>query len=224
MRQGVRRAVVGEVARLEQHRGQVAPPGRPRPPTSAATTPRPASARPDAGAVATGSDPRGRAGRLVASPELTGSVNPGPGPAVNHLSRDEPANGRAGPTSGDRCAQARRSVSVTVTVSPASLPIVRRTSAVTGSLWRPSPRAMNDVRTGTPSIVAATLTRPAGAEELGRPRPDEVGPAALGRALLERGLERDVEGAHPGAGRHFGADRRVDHAAALLGATSWAAR
>ena len=36
-------------------------------------------------------------------------------------------------------------MSRTCTVSPASLPMTRRTAAVTASLWRPSPSAMNDV-------------------------------------------------------------------------------
>ena len=36
-------------------------------------------------------------------------------------------------------------------MSPTSLPIVRRTSALTGSLCVPSPRAMNEPRNGCPS-------------------------------------------------------------------------
>jgi hypothetical protein len=47
-----------------------------------------------------------------------------------------------------------------VTVSPASFPIVLRTSALTGSLCVPSPMAMKELRIGCPSIVPRTFTRP----------------------------------------------------------------
>ena len=53
-----------------------------------------------------------------------------------------------------------RSWSRTVTTSPASLPIAFRTAAFTGSMCVPSPRAMNDARNGTPSIVPRTFTSP----------------------------------------------------------------
>ena len=53
-----------------------------------------------------------------------------------------------------------RSSRRTVTVSPASLAIALRTSALIGSLWVPSPRAMNELRNGWPSTVPRTLTRP----------------------------------------------------------------
>src|SRR5688500_10390036 len=47
-----------------------------------------------------------------------------------------------------------------VTVSPASLAMALRTSALIGSLWVPSPRAMKELRNGRPSTVPLTLTRP----------------------------------------------------------------
>src|SRR6266567_8390951 len=53
-----------------------------------------------------------------------------------------------------------RSCKTTVTVSSASLPIALRTSALTGSLWVPSPMAMNELRKGWPSIVPRTFTSP----------------------------------------------------------------
>ena len=54
----------------------------------------------------------------------------------------------------------RRSCRQTVTVSPACLPMTLRSSALTGSLWVPSPRAMNELWNGWPSMVPRTLTRP----------------------------------------------------------------
>ena len=54
----------------------------------------------------------------------------------------------------------RRSCRQTVTVSPACLPMAVRISALTGSLWVPSPRAMNELWNGWPSMVPRTLTRP----------------------------------------------------------------
>ena len=56
--------------------------------------------------------------------------------------------------------RARRFSRRTLTVSPASFPIALRTSAFTGSLWVPSPIAMNELWNGWPSIVPRTLTRP----------------------------------------------------------------
>jgi hypothetical protein len=53
-----------------------------------------------------------------------------------------------------------RSLKRTLTVSPASLPIALRRSALTGSLWVPSPNAMNELRKGCPSIVPRTFTSP----------------------------------------------------------------
>src|SRR5579872_7426219 len=53
-----------------------------------------------------------------------------------------------------------RSSSDMVTVSPTSLPIARRTSAFTGSLCLPSPRAINELRKGCPSILPLTFTKP----------------------------------------------------------------
>jgi hypothetical protein len=55
---------------------------------------------------------------------------------------------------------ARRSSRRTVTASPASFPIALRTSPLTGSLWVPSPSAMNELRKGWPSTVPRTFTRP----------------------------------------------------------------
>jgi len=46
-----------------------------------------------------------------------------------------------------------------VTVSPACFAIALRTSALMGSLCRPSPKAMNELRSGCPSTVPLTLTR-----------------------------------------------------------------
>src|SRR4029077_13937979 len=43
---------------------------------------------------------------------------------------------------------------------PACLPMTLRISALTGSLWVPSPRAMNELWNGWPSMVPRTLTRP----------------------------------------------------------------
>ena len=48
----------------------------------------------------------------------------------------------------------------TVTVSPASLPIFRRSAALIGNLCRPSPNAMNDAWNGWPSTSARTFTSP----------------------------------------------------------------
>ena len=48
----------------------------------------------------------------------------------------------------------------TTTTSPALFPIVFRISALTGSLWVPSPRAMNELENGWPSIVPRTFTSP----------------------------------------------------------------
>ena len=42
----------------------------------------------------------------------------------------------------------------------AGFPIAARMSPATGSLCRPSPRAMNELRNGCPSIVPRTLTSP----------------------------------------------------------------
>jgi len=47
-----------------------------------------------------------------------------------------------------------------VTVSPACFEMALPTSAFTGSLWVPSPRAMNELRKGWPLIVPLTFTRP----------------------------------------------------------------
>ena len=44
--------------------------------------------------------------------------------------------------------------------SPSSLPMVLRTAALTGSLWVPSPSAMNELSKGSPSTVPRTLTSP----------------------------------------------------------------
>ena len=44
--------------------------------------------------------------------------------------------------------QLERRATRTATVSPTSLPIARRTAAVTGSLWVPSPSAMNELSNG----------------------------------------------------------------------------
>src|ERR1700676_2139447 len=53
-----------------------------------------------------------------------------------------------------------RSSNNTVTVSPTFFPIACRTSALTGSLCLPLPRAINELRNGWPSIFPLTLTRP----------------------------------------------------------------
>ncbi len=53
-----------------------------------------------------------------------------------------------------------RSTNRTVTSSPSPFPIALRTSAFTGSLWVPSPRAMKELWKGWPSMVPRTLTRP----------------------------------------------------------------
>ena len=47
-----------------------------------------------------------------------------------------------------------------MTSSPASLPMALRRSALTGSLWVPSPRAMKELRNGWPSTVPLTFTNP----------------------------------------------------------------
>jgi hypothetical protein len=48
----------------------------------------------------------------------------------------------------------------TFTVLPASFPIARRISSLTGSMCLPSPMAMNELWKGCPSIVPVTLTKP----------------------------------------------------------------
>jgi hypothetical protein len=48
----------------------------------------------------------------------------------------------------------------TVTVSPSAFPIFLRISALIGSLCVPSPRAMNELRNGSPSTVPFTFARP----------------------------------------------------------------
>src|SRR5207302_7669815 len=63
-------------------------------------------------------------------------------------------------TSVSRLQLSRRSVRRTTTVSPTSFPITLRTSALMGSLWVPSPRAINEAWKGWPSTVPRTFTRP----------------------------------------------------------------
>jgi predicted RNase H-like nuclease len=48
----------------------------------------------------------------------------------------------------------------TVTASPACFEMAERTSVLIGSLWRPSPSAMNELRKGYPSTVPLTFTKP----------------------------------------------------------------
>ena len=54
----------------------------------------------------------------------------------------------------------RRSAITTCTGSPSALPMAVRPAALTGSLWVPSPMAMNDESKGWPSTVPRTFTRP----------------------------------------------------------------
>ena len=85
-------------------------------------------------------------------------------------SRQPPAQGRAWRVADPRCeyvAPVRadgqlsiRSERWTVTESPACLPSAERSSDFTGSLCRPSPRAMNELRKSWPSMVPTTLTSP----------------------------------------------------------------
>src|SRR3954453_17892061 len=67
---------------------------------------------------------------------------------------------RFGPDPAGLRQLSRRSSRRIVTPSPASLPMALRVSAFTGSLWVPSPIAMNELRKGWPSIFPRTLTRP----------------------------------------------------------------
>ena len=41
-----------------------------------------------------------------------------------------------------------------------TLPMTLRNSALTGSLWVPSPSAMNELRNGCPSTAPVTRTKP----------------------------------------------------------------
>ena len=103
---------------------------------------------------------RGRPGHAVMVDGLRGPVRPvavgarlnGPAPRPGRHARAARPALRAGPL--------RRSSRQTVTESPACLPMARRMSARTGSLWVPSPKAMNELRNGWPSMVPRTLTRP----------------------------------------------------------------
>ncbi len=45
-------------------------------------------------------------------------------------------------------------------MSPACFEMAVRTSALTGSLWVPSPRAMKELRNGWPSTAPLTFTNP----------------------------------------------------------------
>jgi hypothetical protein len=58
--------------------------------------------------------------------------------------------------------RASRSCKITVTVSPACLPMALRVSALTGSLWLPSPNAMNELALCGASVAVATSSVRAG--------------------------------------------------------------
>lgn len=53
-----------------------------------------------------------------------------------------------------------RALSTIVTRSPASLPILRRVSALIGSMCSPPPIAINELAKGCPSMVPLTFTKP----------------------------------------------------------------
>ena len=80
-----------------------------------------------------------------------------------------------------------------MTVSPSCLSSTRRRSALIGSLCVPSPSGMKELRKSWPSTVPATLTRPRVPKNSARPVSHDIGPAALGRALVQPGGEGPVE-------------------------------
>jgi hypothetical protein len=73
------------------------------------------------------------------------------------------------------------------------LPIASRSSALMGSLWRPSPSAMKEVSKGWPSMRPPYLDQSSGAKVLGRPGHHHVGPTPFVRAPLNSGRELVAE-------------------------------
>ena len=96
--------------------------------------------------------PRSRVMVSIASPPVSPGQSVGFSPRASRYQLLQPPAVHTVPS--------RRSWSCTVTLSPASLAMALRTSALMGSLWVPSPSAMNELSNGSPSTVPRTLTRP----------------------------------------------------------------
>ncbi len=79
---------------------------------------------------------------------------------LDDLVGDPEAGGVAAVGSSASRSLTSRSSRWTVTVSPCCLSTSRRSAVFIGSLWRPSPSAMNELWNATPSTVPRTFTRP----------------------------------------------------------------